>query len=149
MKKIVLTIILSICFFFSKSQDFIKENRYAGDPLFDFIVNWWGTKYRYGGTTKKGIDCSAFTRELAKKVYSIELPRTAREQYHYSKRIVKDSLKDGNLVFFRTKAKSGWHVGVYITDGWFIHSSSKGGVKFSNLKEPLYTKIYYGAGKMK
>ncbi len=148
MKKIMLIICCFFCFQTANTQDFIKENKYAGDPLFDFIVDWWGTKYQYGGSTKKGIDCSAFTSKLAKEVYGVELPRTASQQYSYSKRVPKSDLKDGDLVFFRTAGPSGWHVGVYITDGWFVHSSSNGGVKFNNINEPSYTKKYRGSGRI-
>lgn len=149
MKKIILLIAICFSFDISISQDFVKENKYAGDPLFDFIHNWWETKYRYGGESKKGIDCSAFTSKLFLDVYKTKLPRTASEQYRFTKRIKKSELKDGDLVFFRTKYKSTWHVGVYLTDGWFIHSKSKIGVTFNNLNESLYTKIYYGAGRIK
>ena len=148
MKKILLVICCFFCFQTANTQDFIKENKYAGEPLFDFIVDWWGTKYRYGGSSKKGIDCSAFTSKLAKEVYGVSLPRTASQQYKQAKRIPKEELKDGDLVFFRTGTRSGWHVGVYITEGWFVHSSSNGGVKFSNLKEKTYSKRYYGSGRI-
>lgn len=148
MKKVVATLLLLFVSLFSYSQDFIKEKKYAGDPLFDFVAEWWGTRYRYGGTTKKGIDCSAFTGKLFQQVYNQKLPRTASEQYRATKRIPKDSLRDGDLVFFRTRAKSGWHVGVYLTDGWFVHSSSKGGVKFSNIYTSPYSRIYYGSGRL-
>ncbi len=49
--------------------------------LFDFLEEWYGTRYRMGGTTKKGIDCSAFTKSLISAVYQLEIPRTAKEQY--------------------------------------------------------------------
>ena len=147
MKRLILLLLTSIVF--SKtahSQDFLKENKYSGDPLYDFIHTWWKTPYRYGGETKKGIDCSAFAGKLFRNVYHVELPRTASEQYVYSKRIKKSELKDGDLLFFRTHVKSGWHVGVYLTDGWFIHSTSKKGVTISNLSE--YNRIYYAAGRV-
>lgn len=131
------------------SQDFIKENKYSGDPLFDFIHEWWGTKYVYGGTSKKGIDCSAFTLKLFYDVYNVKLPRTASEQYKLTKRIKREELKDGDLVFFRTNYMSTWHVGVYLTDGWFIHSKGRVGVTFDNLDNPKYDRLYYGAGRIK
>lgn len=130
------------------SQDFIKEKKYKGDPLFDFITEWWGVKYLYGGETKKGIDCSAFTLKLFYKVYNVKLPRTASEQYKLTSRIKKEELKDGDLVFFRTNYMSTWHVGVYLTDGWFIHSKSRVGVTFDNLSNPKYQRLYYGAGRI-
>lgn len=159
MKYTIFTILLSVLIGTAQGQDFIKEKKYVGDPLFDFVYEWWKTPYRYGGTSKKGVDCSAFTKKLLSEVYSTPLPRTASEQYKATKRIKKEDLKDGDLVFFKTKRRrytrskkvyytSGWHVGVYLTDGWFIHSSSGSGVKISNLNEAYYKKIYYGAGRI-
>jgi lipoprotein Spr len=148
MKIIIFTIALLLSFFEGSPQDFIKDKRYAGDPLYDFIVDWWGTSYKYGGTTKKGIDCSAFTLKLVKEVYEVTIPRTASQQYRVTKRVSKSELKDGDLVFFRTRGRSTWHVGVYITEGWFVHASSSSGVKFNNLKEKTYSRLYYGSGRL-
>lgn len=149
MKFSLIISIIILCVSSCVSQDFIKEKKYQGEPLFDFVSEWYGVKYRYGGESKKGIDCSAFTLKLAKTVYKIELPRTAREQYLVTDRISKTELQDGDLVFFRTRYKSTWHVGLYLTDGWFVHSKSKVGVTFNNLNDPLYTRLYYGAGRIK
>jgi lipoprotein Spr len=146
MKRIIFVLIILIGSLTSKSQDFFSNKKYAGDPLYDFINKWWKTPYKYGGESKRGIDCSAFTGKLYKDVYNIGLPRTAKEIYLSSTRIKKIDLKDGDLVFFRTKIKSGWHVGVYLTNGWFIHSKSHKGVTISNLNE--YSRIYYGAGRV-
>jgi len=142
---VIIFLFSNVCF----SQDFIKEKKYKGEPLFDFVSDWYGVKYRYGGESKKGIDCSAFTLKLFDYVYKTKLPRTASEQYRFTKRIKKSELKDGDLVFFRTKYKSTWHVGVYLIDGWFIHSKSKIGVTFNNLQDPIYIRLYYGAGRVK
>lgn len=149
MFKYLIIFILLFFFYPVNGQEFIKNNKYAGDTLFDFIHDWWGTKYRYGGTSKNGIDCSAFSLKLFNQVYNVKLPRTASEQYKATVRIKKTELKDGDLVFFRTKYKSTWHVGIYLSDGWFVHSKSKVGVSFNNLNDPLYTQIYYGAGRLK
>jgi cell wall-associated NlpC family hydrolase len=149
MKKLFLLFLFLTSFQFLPAQEFIKQNKYAGDELFDFVREWWGTRYRYGGSTKNGIDCSAFTLKLFNNVYDIDLPRTASEQYRATKRISKSELKDGDLVFFRTRYKSGWHVGVYLTDGYFIHSKSKVGVAVDNLSNPIYSRMYYGAGRAK
>lgn len=149
MKKLLLLFLFTISFKLISAQDFIRQNKYAGDALFDFVHEWWGTRYRYGGSTKNGIDCSAFTLKLFNNVYDISLPRTASEQYRITKRITKNELKDGDLVFFRTRYKSGWHVGVYLTDGYFIHSKSRVGVSVDNLSNPTYSRIYYGAGRVK
>ncbi len=60
--------------------------------LYKFIESWFGTRYRMGGTTKRGIDCSAFTDSLLSAVYSLIIPRTAREQYKSCEHISKDDL---------------------------------------------------------
>lgn len=149
MKTFLLTFITIILTHLAFSQDFISNKKYEGDPLFDFITEWWRTPYRYGGSTKRGVDCSAFTGKLAKEVYDVNLPRTASEQYKKTFRVKKSELKDGDLVFFRNNIKSGWHVGVYLSDGWFVHSKSRTGVTFSNINEGYYRKVFYGAGRIK
>jgi lipoprotein Spr len=148
MKKIILFLFFIITYSTTFSQSIITENKYKGEPLFDFIHEWYGTKYKYGGESKRGIDCSAFTLKLFSDVYKIPIPRTAQEQYKLTKRIPKDSLKDGDLVFFRTNYASTWHVGVYLTDGLFVHSKSKVGVTIDNLNDIKYNRMYYGAGRI-
>ena len=115
--------------------------------LFDFLEEWYGTRYRMGGTTKKGIDCSAFTKSLMFVVYKLEIPRTAREQYKNCERIRKDELMEGDLVFFNTRGGVS-HVGVYITNGYFVHSSSSEGVMISNLEDSYYCKRFIGGGRV-
>ena len=118
--------------------------------MYDFIQDWWRTKYRYGGTGRRGIDCSAFTRVMYDSVYGKSLPRTASLQYSSTRRVSKSELMPGDLVFFRYRPRggtSGWHVGVYITAGFFVHSSVATGVFVNNLAEPKYVRIYYSAGR--
>jgi lipoprotein Spr len=148
MKKIIITIITFFLITSTKSQD---SNRLEllKEPLYLFVYEWWNTPYRYGGTSKKGIDCSAFILRLFKDVYQYELPRTASQQYKISQKVKKEDLKDGDLVFFRNKVKSGWHVGLYLIDGWFIHSTSARGVTVSNINEPKYRSIFYSGGRLK
>lgn len=68
--------------------------------MFEFIDEWFGTPYRLGGTTKRGIDCSAFSQYLFASVYGFSIPRTAREQYKLTDRISRTQLKEGDLLFF-------------------------------------------------
>ena len=67
------------------------------------IEKWLGTRYRYGGATNKGIDCSAYTGTLVHNVYGLILPRTAREQYADCIKLDKEQLQQGDLVFFNTR----------------------------------------------
>lgn len=116
--------------------------------LLRFMDDWFGTKYRYGGTTKKGVDCSALTGSLLAAVYGLALPRTAREQYKVAEHIKREELKEGDLVFFNTKGYVS-HVGLYLENGYFLHASTSQGVTISNLDEAYYSKRFIGGGRMK
>lgn len=115
--------------------------------LYMFIEEWYGTRYRMGGTTKKGIDCSALSRSLLSTVYSFDVPRTAREQYKICDHINKEDLMTGDLVFFNTRGGVS-HVGVYLTDNHFVHSSSSQGVKISSLDEDYYSRKFICGGRV-
>lgn len=115
--------------------------------LYNFINEWFGTHYRMGGTSKKGIDCSAFSGLLLASVFSLSVPRTAREQYNICEKVSKEDLLSGDLVFFNTRGGVS-HVGVYLTDGNFVHSSSSQGVTISNLDESYYAHRFIGGGRV-
>jgi cell wall-associated NlpC family hydrolase len=115
--------------------------------LLGFIDDWFGTKYRYGGTTKRGIDCSALTGALLLAVYGFNMPRTAREQYKATEHIGRDELKEGDLVFFNTRGGVS-HVGVYLENNYFVQSSSHGGVKISSLDDHYYSKRFICGGRV-
>lgn len=114
--------------------------------LFQFIEEWWNTSYRYGGTGKNGIDCSALTGLLLSSVYGVALPRTAREQYAKSKKVKREDLTEGDLVFFNTRGGVS-HVGVYLTNDYFVHASTSNGVTISSLNDKYYSKKYIGGGR--
>lgn len=116
--------------------------------LFTVIDEWWATRYRYGGSTKKGIDCSAFTGTLYTQAFHISLTRTAREQYNQCEKINnRDELLEGDLVFFNTRGGIS-HVGVYLGNGYFVHSSVHDGVTISNLNEGYYNRKFISGGRL-
>ena len=135
-----------------------NQNNYTFDvPGFDYstirekmlmeVIKYLGTPYKYGGTTKNGIDCSAFTQTVYRDVFNIKLERAARLQYKQGKVIEKgDELKYGDLVFFNTRkrVKPG-HVGIYIGDNLFAHASSAKGVTISSIDYDYYSRTYMGA----
>ena len=116
-------------------------------PLYELIDNWWGTPYRLGGTTQKGIDCSAFVQTLMVGVFAMQLPRTAREQKEMATWIPMDNLKEGDLVFFNTRGSVS-HVGVYLHNNKFVHASTSGGVMISDLNETYWSRKLLGAGRV-
>ncbi len=107
-----------------------------------------GTRYRAGGTSPvSGFDCSGFTTWVYSKL-GINLPRSSREQIKEGKVIAKSQLRKGDLVFFGNQKRI-THVGIYLEDNKFIHSSSSGDtVKISSLDEPIWEKKYTGARRI-
>jgi hypothetical protein len=127
----------------------IEVERLANAELYKFIETWWGTPYRMGGSTQKGIDCSAFTQMLASVIYGEQIPRTAQEQKIFCRPIDINELKEGDLVFFNTKrAHMVTHVGVYLHHDQFVHASSSNGVIISSLQDNYWSKKFVGAGRM-
>jgi len=116
--------------------------------MFEFIDDWYGTPYRLGGTTKKGVDCSAFSQFLFASVYGLSIPRTAKEQYNLTSRISRTQLNEGDLIFFNTRGGIS-HVGVYLQNNKFVHASTSGGVMISDIFDEYWAKKFVGVGRLK
>lgn len=117
----------------------VNESQLKNKSLYHFIVNWYGTPYKFGGNNQNGIDCSGFTNILFNEIYNIQLPRISRDIAEKVKRKYTKDLKEGDLVFF-SFGNSGVvnHVGVYLHNNHFVHASTSRGVIISNLSEPYY-----------
>jgi hypothetical protein len=118
--------------------------------LLQFIEDWSGAPYRFGGSDKTGIDCSGFVCQLFSGVYGLSsLPRISSQQYDQTQRIDRDRLEEGDLVFFHThgKHKTVTHVGVYLCNNKFVHASASG-VMISDMGVGYFATHYVGAGRV-
>lgn len=133
-----------------KTDNLSTEQVTAREKLLMEIIKYLDTPYKYGGSTLNGIDCSAFTQSVYQDALSVNLNRTARDQFTQGKVISsKEELEFGDLVFFNTRRRvRPGHVGIYIGDGLFAHASTKGGVMISSLEEDYYSKRYMGARRV-
>ncbi|MDR2122611.1 MAG: C40 family peptidase [Flavobacteriaceae bacterium] len=110
-----------------------------------------GTPYRYGGTTRNGIDCSSFVQKVFAS-FNIRLPRTSASQSQKGFRISKENLKKGDLIFFAHTPKSRIsHVGIVENvspsgEVFFIHASSSQGVVITSL-DTAYWRSRFRTGK--
>lgn len=122
--------------------------------IVEFAKQYIGRPYHWGagiGNTSS-FDCSSYVAWIYKKCYGVNLPRVSYDQYKRLNKVNKSELQTGDLVFFYTGYGNAYnpitHVGMYIGDGKFIHASSSGGVKISDLNSPYYKKTYRGAGRL-
>lgn len=124
------------------NQQLVKEKLMAQ------YVHWERVPYKYGGTTKKGVDCSAFVQNTYQFHFGYQLPRTTRTQMKVGYKVSKSSLKPGDIVFF----KVGWstyHNGLYIGKGKFMHASTSNGVTLSKLSNPYWLDHYLTARRIR
>jgi murein DD-endopeptidase / murein LD-carboxypeptidase len=126
----------------SKSKEIASHSKKNKSKAFmDFYHDWKNVKYKFGGNSRKGIDCSAFTQRVFKEKFNVNIPRSTRTQVTAGKEVKKSNLKVGDLVFFKT-GKIDRHVGIYMGEGKFMHASIKG-IKFTKLDKPFYKKAYW------
>ncbi len=108
--------------------------------------DWLGVRYRFGGESRSGIDCSAFTRQIFRESFGMELPRNTALQVQEGVSVNRQDLAPGDLVFFRRGGTR--HVGIYLGDNEFIHASTSRGVTISNLDEDYYRRYYWTARRV-
>ncbi|MGL4410517.1 MAG: C40 family peptidase [Bacteroidales bacterium] len=131
----------------------VKLNKKDNITLYREAAQWIGTPHCDGGTTKRCTDCSNLVRTLYKSVYGVYLARSSSQILEENcRKRSKSKLEEGDLVFFNTlksNSRKPTHVGIYLKDDLFIHSSTSKGVIISNLKEPYYIKNWLTGGRVK
>lgn len=128
----------------------VEEKTKSGPEIVKEARKWLGTKYRYGGESSKGVDCSGLVMRVYKDATGIKLPRDSRSQQAFCVAIKRKELAVGDLVFFASKRGGSrvGHVGIYIGDDKFIHASTSRGVIISSLKEDYYVNHYHSSGRV-
>ena len=137
-------------FLLQASQDEFEEMVRTLDVktrLMDQYASWKGVRYRMGGSTKSGIDCSGFVQRTFREQFGLELPRSTYEQQEMGKSVSRTSLRTGDLVLFRA-GSTGRHVGIYIGNNQFVHASTSSGVMISSMNEPYWKKRYNEARRV-
>lgn len=108
---------------------------------------WKSTPYKLGGLSKAGIDCSGFVHVTFRDIFNKKTPRSTKQLAKTGKAVTKKSLKFGDLVFFKTGRRQR-HVGIYISNGKFIHASSSQGVTQSSLNSTYWSRHYWKAKRI-
>ncbi len=126
----------------------IERSPDDNEQLYDAIEAWMGTPYKYGGTTKEGVDCSAFVGHIYQEVYQRRLHRVANDMQQDATLITKSELREGDIVFFTNSKGRVSHVGIYLKDGLFVHSSTSRGVIISRLDDSYWSKHFYKGGRV-
>jgi hypothetical protein len=104
-----------------------------------------GTKYKNGGMSRQGLDCSGFVCMVFKELNRAALPRSSRQLWKLGSSIQPDDGRSGDLIFFRGGFFGGInHVGIFMGSNSFIHASSSNGVVYDNLDEEYYKKHFAG-----
>jgi lipoprotein Spr len=122
--------------------------------LYNTCGDWIGVKYRHGGNTKNGVDCSGFVSVIYKQVYGISLERNSANMLQKNcTAIPKSDLREGDLLFFKTvgsgKRNIPTHVGIYLKNGRFVHAASSRGVVVNSLSEAYYVRTWITGGRVK
>ncbi len=121
--------------------NFSRSERALRGKLDQALQDWRGTRYILGGTSRRGIDCSAFMQVVFKDYLGVSLPRTTREQMKIGSSVRRRNLKIGDMVFFKT-GRTTYHVGVMINGEQFLHASTSSGVTISNIQNQYWVSTY-------
>lgn len=115
--------------------------------LYSHYNEWKSVKYREGGMSKRGIDCSGFVYLTYRSKFGIELPRSTTLQSSLGREIARNNLQAGDLVFFKTGLFQK-HVGIYLENRRFLHVSTHNGVMISSMDEQYWSGNYWMAKRI-
>ena len=120
----------------------LADPAFLEQQLYRQYNEWKGVKYKLGGLSKQGIDCSGFVFETFRSKFNVSIPRTTELQSKYGVKVARTAVQMGDLIFFKTDRKVR-HVGIYLEDGKFLHASTSKGVTISNLSNQYWKDRYW------
>lgn len=120
----------------------LSNSNWVKDTLYAQYGEWRSVKYKGGGLSKNGVDCSGFVFLTYDERFAIKLPRSTDQQINIGREVPENKLIPGDLVFFKT-GKSIRHVGIYIEDRKFLHASTEKGVMISSLDDQYWSRTYW------
>lgn len=109
--------------------------------------DWGGAPYLLGGSSKSGVDCSAFAKSVLEEYFDVEIPRHTRDQLQTGSSVRRNSVRPGDLIFFRTD-RGVLHVGIAMGNGDFLHASYSSGVMVSNVGERYWSGRFLGVRRV-
>jgi len=113
-----------------------------------YVDRWMGTPYRYAGNSSSGVDCSGFVCAVYREHFEDAFQGRRSEDLFAEVEVVElEDLEPGDVVFFKIRGTRIDHVGVYLGEGVFAHSSTQKGVIRSRLDEPYYQKRFFKGGR--
>lgn len=146
MKKAVLALLLAFAVYFTGFDVPSNTAEAAVTPLNNTIHKLLGIRYRAGGTTPGGFDCSGFTSYVYAQ-FRINLPHQSISQSQAGVAVRRVNLRPGDLVFFRTGGRYISHVGIYTGGGRFVHASPSG-IRSDSMNEAYYRSRYVTARRV-
>lgn len=129
------------------NNDIISQPAISEEEILEAAQPYLGARYRRGGTGLRGIDCSGLVRKVYSDLFSLDLPHSSAQQYKLPilTKVPTNDLQTGDLLFFSQKKRRITHVGIYLSDGNFLHASSKSGVTISSLDSHYWRTKIVGA----
>lgn len=122
-------------------------NAEAEARLRSAAADWDGVAHEWGGSSHRGVDCSGLVQSIFEDEFGLSVPRTTQDQATIGRNVSRSRLRPGDLVFFRPEFKKR-HVGIYVSDGEFLHASSSDGVTVSKLDGSYWTDSWWQARRL-
>lgn len=124
----------------------VVAEKQLSETLLQQYQEWRGTRYRSGGMSKNGVDCSGYVHLTFKERLGLDVPRSSTALVQTGDPIDKAELQTGDLVFFRTGRTR--HVGIYLDNGQFMHASSRKGVTISSMQKGYWASRWWTARRI-